>query len=114
MCFECSKEPSHRDSSFEYPQHMFWMRNKDNSFPIHTLIWRPDCFIACFVFFYFQAFKTLRSFIEKLEKVSENPDLQEELGMLFFLLQDIPSGSDIMPCIKMDQPLVIYILSSVM
>ena len=25
---------------FEYPQHMFWMRNK-RSFPIHTLIWRP-------------------------------------------------------------------------
>ena len=23
MCFGCSKEPSHRDGSFEYPQHMF-------------------------------------------------------------------------------------------
>ena len=21
---------------------MFWMRNKENKFPIHTLIWRPD------------------------------------------------------------------------
>ena len=41
MCFGCSKEPSHRDGSFEYPQHMFWMRNKENNFPIHTLIWRP-------------------------------------------------------------------------
>ena len=28
MCFECSKEPSHRDRSFEYPQHMFWMRRR--------------------------------------------------------------------------------------
>ena len=71
------------------------MRDEHNSFPIRTLIWRPDCFIACFVFFYFQAFKTFRSFIEKLEKVSENPDLQEEMGM-FLLLHDIPSGSDIM------------------
>ena len=26
MCFGCSKEPSH--GSFEYPQHMFWFRNK--------------------------------------------------------------------------------------
>ena len=26
--FGCSKEPSHRDGSFEYPQHMFWLRNK--------------------------------------------------------------------------------------
>ena len=22
---------------------MFWMRNKENNFPIHTLIWRPEC-----------------------------------------------------------------------
>ena len=28
MCFGCSKEPSHWDSSFEYPQPMFWLRNK--------------------------------------------------------------------------------------
>ena len=28
MCFGCSKEPSHRDCSFEYPQHMFWLSNK--------------------------------------------------------------------------------------
>ena len=26
--FGCSKEPSHWDDSFEYPQHMFWLRNK--------------------------------------------------------------------------------------
>ena len=39
--FWCSKEPSHRDGSFEYPQHMFWMRNKENKFPIRALIWRP-------------------------------------------------------------------------
>ena len=28
LCFGCSKEPSHREGSFEYPQHMFWFRNK--------------------------------------------------------------------------------------
>ena len=28
MCFGCSKQPSHWDGSFEYPQHMFWLRNK--------------------------------------------------------------------------------------
>ena len=27
-CFWCSKEPSHWDGSFEYPQHMFWLINK--------------------------------------------------------------------------------------
>ena len=42
MCFGCSNEPSHWDGSFEYPQHMFWMRNKENNFPIRTLIWRSD------------------------------------------------------------------------
>ena len=28
----CSKEPSHGDGSFEYPQHMFWLRNKKINF----------------------------------------------------------------------------------
>ena len=41
MCFECSKEPSLRDGCFEYPKHMYWMRNKENNFPISNLIWRP-------------------------------------------------------------------------
>ena len=41
MCFGCSKEPSHRDGSFELPQHMFWLRNKKNNFQLHTLIWGP-------------------------------------------------------------------------
>ena len=44
MCFGHSKEPSHHDRSFEYPQHMVWLRNKNyhNNFQLHTLIWRPD------------------------------------------------------------------------
>ena len=37
MCFGCSKEPSHRDVSFEYPQHMFWLRNKNNNFHLSIL-----------------------------------------------------------------------------
>ena len=37
MCFGCSKEPSHRDGSFEYPQHMFWLRNNKNNFS-YTLL----------------------------------------------------------------------------
>ena len=28
MCFGCSKEQSHGDDSFEYPLHMFWLKNK--------------------------------------------------------------------------------------
>ena len=39
MCFVCSKEPSQRDGSFEYPQHMFWLRNKKNNFQLRALIW---------------------------------------------------------------------------
>ena len=39
MCFGCSKEPSLGDGSFEYPKHMFWLRNKKNNFQLHTLIW---------------------------------------------------------------------------
>ena len=33
ICLGCSKEPSHRDGSFEYPQPMFWLRNKNFVFP---------------------------------------------------------------------------------
>ena len=42
MCFGCSKEPSQWDGCFEYPQHIFWMRNNEHNFPIRTLIWRPE------------------------------------------------------------------------
>ena len=35
--FWCSKEPSHRDCSFEYPQHMFWLGNRKLIFG-YTLI----------------------------------------------------------------------------
>ena len=41
MRFVCSKEPSQPDGSFEYPQHMFWLRNKKNYFLLRTLIWGP-------------------------------------------------------------------------
>ena len=39
MCFRCSEELSHQDGYFEYPQHIFWLRNK--IIYIHTPIWRP-------------------------------------------------------------------------
>ena len=42
ICFGCSKEPSHQDGSYEYQQHMFWLRNKKNNFQLRTLIWGPD------------------------------------------------------------------------
>ena len=41
-CFGCSKEPSHRDGSFEYQQHMFWLRNKRNIFSYALLSGGPD------------------------------------------------------------------------
>ena len=47
MCFGCSKEPSHWNDSFEYPQHMFWMRNKENNFPIRTSIRRLVLLSLC-------------------------------------------------------------------
>ena len=50
MCFGCSKEPSHWDGSSEYPQHMFWMRNKENIFPIRTLILRPAIYFKSLIF----------------------------------------------------------------
>ena len=38
MCFGCSKEPSHRDGSFEYQQHMFWLRNKKKYFGLQSYL----------------------------------------------------------------------------
>ena len=32
---------------FEYPQHVFWLRNKKINFKLHTLIWRPV--LVCFI-----------------------------------------------------------------
>ena len=51
MCFGCSKEPSHRDGSFEYPQHMFWLGNKKNNFQLLlsgglAIILPRECIIA--------------------------------------------------------------------
>ena len=45
MCLGCSKEPSHRDGSFEYPQHRVWLRSKKNNFQLRTLIWGPGCVV---------------------------------------------------------------------
>ena len=49
MCFGCSKEPSHWDGSFEYPQHMFWLRNKKNNYLLRILIGGPEGKISCYV-----------------------------------------------------------------
>ena len=67
MCFGCSKERSLGDGSFEYPHHMFWLRNKKNNFELGALIWGPDIIIvlnknitcklsACFLSTYFLQF----------------------------------------------------------
>ena len=37
ICFGCSKEASHCDGSFEYPQHMFRLRNKKIIFLLRIL-----------------------------------------------------------------------------
>ena len=53
MCFGCSKEQSHPDGSFEYPQHMFWLRNK----VMHSYLgfWKGKvlCVTSVFLFYIF-------------------------------------------------------------
>ena len=34
------------DGSFEYPQHMLWLRNKKNNFQLCSFIWR-HMFLVC-------------------------------------------------------------------
>ena len=48
MCLGCSKEPSHLDDSFEYPQHMSWLRNKNvKNIQLRLLIWGPELYFNC-------------------------------------------------------------------
>ena len=42
MCFGGSKEPSHRDGSFEYQQHMFWLRKIIFSYTLLSMCVNPD------------------------------------------------------------------------
>ena len=39
VCFGCSKEPSRRDGSFEYPQHTFSLRNRKIQIYFPSLIY---------------------------------------------------------------------------
>ena len=65
ICLGCSKDPSHSDGSFEYPQHMFWLRNKKIIFLVHTFKLKACCIqkncIHCIHFmhkqFHFQPIK---------------------------------------------------------
>ena len=42
MCFVCYKEPTNRDGPFGYPQHMFWLRNKNKKKnQLRTFTWGP-------------------------------------------------------------------------
>ena len=38
ICFGCSKEWSQCDGAFEYPQHMFWLKNKKVNFHMINVV----------------------------------------------------------------------------
>ena len=42
MCLGAQKNRLIEAVLFEYPQHMFWLRNKKNNFLLRTLIWGHD------------------------------------------------------------------------
>ena len=44
MCFGCSKEPSHRDASFEYPEHMFRLSNKKINDALLSRVLKPQSY----------------------------------------------------------------------
>ena len=52
ICCGCSKERSQQEGSFEYPQHMFWLRKKKSIFFITILILRPGYYHGMAQFFY--------------------------------------------------------------
>ena len=75
MCFGCSKELSHRNGSFEYPQHMFWMRKQKNNFLLRNFIWGP-VILSCFCYQLLTFFKInfFRNFFQEHYQ-SVNTDL---------------------------------------
>ena len=104
MCFGCSKQPSQLDGSFEYPQHIFWLRNKKNNFQLHTYlgacIWETDrgihdhcviykcqtirvcdCYLSIKVYYiiYFDRVPTVREKSVKNEKIQGQGKLREFL-----------------------------------
>ena len=74
MCFGCSKELSHRDGSFEYPQHMFWFRNKKNNFQLRILILGPEIL----VYLSMQSNKSLKQGLYGLPCLSQKAKKGEE------------------------------------
>ena len=50
MCLCTQKKQSHRNGSFEYPQHMFLLKNKKNNFQLRTLIWGPVAYMQNFLY----------------------------------------------------------------
>ena len=64
MCLGCPKEPSHRDGSFEYPLHMFWLRNKKKKI-FYTLL-SGTLHIVCKRGFLLLKTRTLGSWIANL------------------------------------------------
>ena len=76
ICFGCSKEPSHWDGSFEYPQHMVWLRNNKNTFQLCTFIWRPDLLIISRPVLHRERRKFLRTALKELALIyTDQPGL---------------------------------------
>ena len=59
ICCGCLKEPSHQDGSFEYPQHMFWLRNKKKYFWNALLTKVMHYIMVGITYMYIQHYRTL-------------------------------------------------------
>ena len=104
--FGYSKEPSHGDGFFEYPQHMFWLRNKKNNFQSRTLIWGPAVIhrgeIPSFFVFVFRGGSFLYpiySYTYRVRAVKAQRRLCSQVSSYgdlcnkYHFLMDIPTGS---------------------
>ena len=58
----CSKELSHWEGSFEYQQHIFWMRNEENNFQyacLYGCLWLIDFLEIFFLNHYHVSFQSV-------------------------------------------------------
>ena len=78
MCFGCSKELSHGDGFFEYPEHMFWLRIKKFNFHLQSLIWWP-AIVSRSIFE--QEMKSVEQMLEFLTKRLKDAETAHWRGM---------------------------------
>ena len=89
FCFRCPKEPSRWNGSFEYPQHVFWFRNKKIIIFWYTF-WSEDLIMLLtnIVYCLLQAHRNL----------SQLPNFAFSVALALFHMESIDKADHMVSC----------------